>query len=216
MTYTKHTKGIIFSYIIAQLGSLIIYPILLLLFQNQNDFLLASISMTISFLLGFILTFWFIRDERDQLLQTTFSHSLNYAMVGFMVAIFGQMVLSLLISFFIDSGVDTETEQYILEMSEISLLYLVIPVLIGPILEELVFRYALLGSFLKRMKTSYAVILSSLLFGILHGSLTNLVIYVFCGIVFSVIYIKTRSILTSIMAHSFMNGFVMVMLFIGL
>lgn len=215
MTYTKHTKGIIFSYIIAQFASLIIYPISLFLFPNQNDFLLASSSMAISFIIGFIIMFWVIQDEWNSLLQTTFLNSLNYALVGFMIAILGQIGLSVLISFFVESGLDTETEQYMFEMSELSLIFLVIPVLIGPILEELVFRYAILGSFMKRMKTSYAVILSSLIFGLLHLSLINLVIYVFCGIVFSIIYIKTKSIFTPIMAHTFMNAFVMFTFLIG-
>lgn len=216
MPYTNHTKGIIISYIIAQFSVFIIYPLNLLIFPDLNDLLIVSVSAAIGFMLGLICMLWIIRNELNQLLQTPFLRSFNYALLGLWVAIIGQMLLSVLISQFVAEGLNQETEQYMLKMSEVSILFLIIPIIIGPILEELVFRYAILGSFMKRMKTTYAVLLSSLLFGLIHFSLTNLVIYVFCGIVFSVIYIKTNSILTSIMAHVFMNAFVMVMFLIGI
>ncbi|WP_121616735.1 CPBP family intramembrane glutamic endopeptidase [Virgibacillus halodenitrificans] len=215
MPHTKHIKGIILSYIIAQFSSIVIYPLFLFAFSDQSDFLLVSTSTTISFVIGLVLMSWVIRNEWHQLLQTTFLHSFSYSMVGFIIAIAGQVMFSILISSFNNGELNQETEQYMLEMSKESILFLAVPILIGPILEEFVFRYAILGNLMKRMKTSYAVLLSSLLFGLLHFNLINIIIYVFCGIVFSVIYIKTKSIITPILAHVYMNAFVMAMFLLG-
>jgi uncharacterized protein len=214
MTYTKHTKGIIISYIIAQFASVIIYPFLLWRLPTHDDFSLIMISTTISFIIGLILTLGVIKDEWDQFKKGSLAQSLIYAVLGFVVTMIGQFLISSIFFYLDVGGLNTETEQDMVKISEHNLAFLVVPVLIGPILEEFVFRYAILGSLMKRMKTVYAVLLSSLLFSVmhLHFNLTNLAIYAFCGIVFSFIYIQTKNILTPIIAHVLMNAFVMLTL----
>lgn len=77
-------------------------------------------------------------------------------------------------------------------------------VLVSPICEELLFR----GVFLNRLKlvvpTSFAIIITSILFGALHsyGSIISAVVF---GVCMCVIYLKTKNILTCILAH-FINN----------
>ena len=81
---------------------------------------------------------------------------------------------------------------------------LISTIFISPICEELLFR----GVFLNRLKiivpTSFAIIITSILFGALHsyGSIISAFIF---GICMCIIYLKTRNILTCILAH-FLNN----------
>lgn len=78
-------------------------------------------------------------------------------------------------------------------------------VVISPVCEELLFR----GVFLNRLKiivpTSFAIIISSVLFGGLHGY-GNIVSATVFGACMCIIYLKTNNILTCILAH-FINNF---------
>lgn len=77
-------------------------------------------------------------------------------------------------------------------------------VLVSPICEELLFR----GVFLNRLKllvpTSFAIAITSILFGALHsyGSVISACIF---GVCMCIIYLKTENILTCILAH-FINN----------
>ena len=77
-------------------------------------------------------------------------------------------------------------------------------ILVSPICEELLFR----GVFLNRLKllvpTSFAIAITSILFGALHsyGSVISACIF---GVCMCIIYLKTENILTCILAH-FINN----------
>ena len=77
-------------------------------------------------------------------------------------------------------------------------------IVVSPIAEELIFR----GSFLNRLQlvvpTTFAVLISSLIFASLHtfGSLTSAFIF---GVCMAVLYLKTENIIVPIFAH-FLNN----------
>ncbi|MBV7272472.1 CPBP family intramembrane metalloprotease [Clostridium sp. PL3] len=77
-------------------------------------------------------------------------------------------------------------------------------VLLAPAVEECMFR----GVILNRVKMKYgvfkAIILSSILFGIMHADLAFLGAFAF-GIMMCLIYIKTENILITISIHAFNN-----------
>ena len=79
-------------------------------------------------------------------------------------------------------------------------------VLIGPILQELLFRKYLLINLLKKNSISIALIASSFCFSIIHfeipGSLLPTFIF---GIIVGFLYIKTGKIIYSILIHSINN-----------
>ncbi len=81
---------------------------------------------------------------------------------------------------------------------------LISTVFVSPICEELLFR----GVFLNRLKlivpTSFAIIISSILFGALHSYGNIISAFVF-GVCMCIIYLKTKNILTCILAH-FINN----------
>ena len=79
-------------------------------------------------------------------------------------------------------------------------------ILVSPISEELIFR----GVFLNRLKlivpTTFAVLISSLLFASLHGFGSIFAAFIF-GICVAVLYLKTENILVPIAAHFLNNLF---------
>lgn len=82
-----------------------------------------------------------------------------------------------------------------------SVLYLLV---IAPIAEEIMFRGLILKTIAPFGKT-LAIVLSSLLFGLMHGNIQQFFGAFVIGIMFAVIDIKCGSIIPSIIAHSFNN-----------
>ena len=79
---------------------------------------------------------------------------------------------------------------------------------IGPIVEEFVFREALLGSMLKGgMNKWVAITASALVFGIIHANLAQIPFAIVIGIIFGIIYYKTGNIVITSILHIVNNSF---------
>ncbi len=79
----------------------------------------------------------------------------------------------------------------------------IITVFLAPLVEEIVFRYSF-SSFIKNRVVF--VIVSSLLFGIMHGIGVVTLLYAFLGMMFAIIYIKTdNNVVACTMAHIINN-----------
>lgn len=74
-----------------------------------------------------------------------------------------------------------------------------------PMAEELTFRGAVLGSLLRKFRPAAAVIISAVIFGILHGISIHIVYALLCGIVLGWVYFYTESIWASYMLHALFN-----------
>lgn len=73
-----------------------------------------------------------------------------------------------------------------------------------PILEELFFRKLLCNKLLP-LGEGYAIILSSVIFGLSHGNLFQFCYAFFVGLVLSLIYVKTGRIIYGVIYHMFLN-----------
>jgi uncharacterized protein len=82
-------------------------------------------------------------------------------------------------------------------------------VFIAPILEEMVFRGILLNGLLSRYSPRYAITLSALIFGLIHGKPLQMWGTFVVGLILGWIYFKTMSIGTTIILHSFLNSIVL-------
>jgi hypothetical protein len=90
------------------------------------------------------------------------------------------------------------------------LLYCLELILIAPVFEEIFFRGFLLTSIAKNRGIFKAIIISSILFGVLHLDLIGSFVF---GIVSSIFYLKTKSLFSSIIFHSGFNAIVVVLFF---
>lgn len=92
------------------------------------------------------------------------------------------------------------------EKTQTSIYWYISASFIGPIIEEFLFRFILIERTKKISGTSFALIVSSILFGLLHFENLQIIISsIIAGLIFGVVYIATKNIWCSIVAHSANN-----------
>jgi hypothetical protein len=79
---------------------------------------------------------------------------------------------------------------------------ILVAVLIAPFVEELFFRGIMLHRFSAKWNINVAIILSSILFGILHFNFIGITMV---GFVMCIVYLKTRSLIPTMIMHSLNN-----------
>lgn len=78
--------------------------------------------------------------------------------------------------------------------------------ILGPILEELLFRGAITKVLLKKYNPVAAILISGLIFGIFHMNPAQIVVATLIGFVLAWIYYKTRSLIPCILIHILNNS----------
>jgi uncharacterized protein len=101
-----------------------------------------------------------------------------------------------------DIGPDTSLLQY-------GLIFFVVAVF-APLVEEIIFRGIMVERFGAKYGFKSAVILSSFLFGVLHMDVIGAFVF---GLVLSILYLRTRSLLLPFLVHAANNGAVMLLIF---
>ena len=79
--------------------------------------------------------------------------------------------------------------------------------IIAPISEEIIFRGFLFRIIKQKYSTSFAIVINSLFFGLIHLSPSAIIPAAILGISLSIIRIKTNSVYSSILIHSLHNLF---------
>lgn len=74
-----------------------------------------------------------------------------------------------------------------------------------PILEELVFRYGMCG-ILARKNATVGIIVSAVIFGLVHGNPLQIAYATVLGLIFGYVYLKHNNIWYSIMLHAAINS----------
>lgn len=87
--------------------------------------------------------------------------------------------------------------------------------LIAPITEEILMRKFILGGLKQHYNVTVALLISSILFAILHFNMVQTLSALVCGIILGLLYIKTNSLLCCIIAHAGYNiiSFLVILLF---
>ncbi len=88
-------------------------------------------------------------------------------------------------------------------------------VLIAPVLEEMIFRGVILESVRSRWGKIWAIVVSALLFGVVHGVPQQAINAAMVGVILGAIYIATDSLLAVIVLHAINNAlsYVLMILF---
>ena len=91
--------------------------------------------------------------------------------------------------------------------ASVSVLGIVVICIAGPILEEIIFRGAALGYMLRKgVNSKVAIIVSALIFGIIHINPAQIFMATFIGLILGVIYYKTRNIILTSVIHIINNS----------
>ncbi len=79
---------------------------------------------------------------------------------------------------------------------------------VGPVVEELVFREAILGHYLRMgMKPWWAIFFSALIFGVIHFNPAQVPVAMGIGMILGMIYYKTGNIVLCSLIHIYNNSF---------
>lgn len=205
---------IVVTYIVMQFSSIIGVPIMLKT-GLYTDFITAGIHWTIfSFFAATLLTIFFLRGDiqNRHLVEDRASapSTIFWSIGGASLAMVTQVFVTMIQASLFNVTEQSENTAAILEIANQAPLFIIVIAVLGPILEEIVFRYILFGTLHRRFNFFLSALISSIIFAIVHVDFPHLLIYISMGFVFSFLYIKTKRIIVPIMAHTLMNTFVVV------
>ena len=213
---------VLLTYIICQLSVLLLIFIpglkdsLLQLFSgiSEQDKLIklsawwSTISFAVAFIVSFILIsrnkqFWEVFKGE----KASIGASIGWGIIGFFLVFLGQTIGAYIeLALGIDMG--SENTEAIMDVTKVAPIMIIATVFLGPILEELVFRRVIFGSIIQNYNFWIASIISAIVFAAIHMDFTHILLYTICGMIFAFLYHKTKRLLTPIIAHILLNGFV--------
>lgn len=214
----KNDWLIILTYIAMQFSYVIGIPVMKVLLglttiPEEKIPLLASIYWLVaSFVIGLIIILALLRKDRDHrgsLEQANPMTSIGWAIGGVFLAFLAQTVASN-IEKLIGVPAGSENTQRLIEIIDSFPIVIFVSSVIGPILEEIVFRKILFGTLYKRMNFFLAALISSLIFSLAHNELEHVLLYASMGFTFAFLYVKTKRIIVPIFAHIAMNSIVVI------
>ncbi|MCM3389514.1 CPBP family intramembrane glutamic endopeptidase [Ureibacillus chungkukjangi] len=210
---------VLITYIVAQLsGFLLRIPPIQSFFlqffsQDGNELIaLAAWWSTISFAIAFLVCIFLISKNKNfwdifKGEKASIPVSIGWGVIGFFLVFLGQSIGAIIER---SLGIQTSSEntEAIIKLTEIAPIMILATVLLGPILEEFVFRRVVFGSIVQTQNFWVAGLISSIIFALIHFDFTHIILYTISGLIFAFLYFKTRRLLTSIIAHMLLNGFV--------
>lgn len=210
---------IILTYVSIHLSSFIAMPIILMIGisffnmdENEMRLIAAGIWIIISFSIGFAVTMYLLKQPDPYQLKAEskkvpMSQAITWAVGGIFLAFFAQFAAVLLEQAIgIEPG--SENTAQIIELIRQVPLAILVSSIIGPILEEIVFRKVIFGTLYNRFPFGIAAVLSSLAFSLAHFEITHLILYAAMGFTFAFLYVITGRIIVPIISHMAMNTLV--------
>ncbi|MFA8439347.1 CPBP family intramembrane glutamic endopeptidase [Pueribacillus sp. YX66] len=208
----KQYWWILVIYILMQLSGIVGLPLLYMLglteslISFQGFALWNLISFTVALIPILILTnrtkeYPFKEDERSP-----FGISIGWMIFGVFLAFFVQGIAGAIEMALFKVEPGSENTEQLVDIALSFPAFFLVFIVIGPILEEIVFRKIIFGALYTRFNFWISVFISSLIFGIVHGELEHLLIYTSMGATFAFLYIKTKRLIVPIIAHILMNA----------
>ncbi|KEK21823.1 CPBP family intramembrane glutamic endopeptidase [Bacillus gaemokensis] len=216
----KQYWWIIVTYILMQLSSIIGLPLLVKsglydnsgLTRDEKIQIMTGHWAIISFFIALCIVLWLlrtdIRESRFDTKRASIPATIGWIFIGFFLAFFSQTIAGTIEMRLLGIKPGSENTARLMEIARTTPWFLIVISIIGPILEEIVFRKILFGSLYKKFNFFIAAIISSLVFAAIHFDFTHLLVYTSMGLVFAFLYVKTKRIIVPIMAHVAMNTLV--------
>ncbi|MFS0787860.1 type II CAAX endopeptidase family protein [Shouchella sp. 1P09AA] len=215
-TLTMRYALVVFAYIVMQTGlSLVASTVLQSFFGVTDEAFLIGVSSILSFSVGLVAILLILR--RDEQLggglrgtKITPLETVSWSIIGVFL-VFGTQIVAGLIQtliFGIDQG--SENTADLVAIAQEFLPFIIVIAVIGPIIEELVFRKAIFGWLYVRTNFWIAGLISSVIFAVIHFDFQHILIYGAMGFAFAFLYVKTKRIIVPIIAHIALNSFVVI------
>jgi len=190
---------------------LIIYVLLGVIFSNLqiNGVQLNLVSHMILLLLNILLlsfTVWWLIKSKINLRALIGEIPSSIEWLKIMGIFIPTILLSLGSSILFSYFFPVTPEELLYDLGSVPLILIssLLFIIFAPIIEELIFRGILLHRWTIKWNMGIAIVLSSLFFGLLH--LDVIVSFIF-GIVMSLLYLRTRTLIVPIIGHMLNNFF---------
>jgi uncharacterized protein len=177
--------------------------------RSELDY--VSSWLVISFSLATIIVLFLLRKEmrearnaRDGL---SIEKSFLWAFAGIFLALISQSIAAS-IENLLGIKMGSENTQQIIRIIESFPAVMIVSSILGPVLEEIVFRKIIFGSLHKRLNFFLSALISSVIFALAHFEPEHIILYSAMGFTFAFLYVKTKRIWVPIFAHVSMNTFV--------
>ncbi|CAM4012393.1 CPBP family intramembrane glutamic endopeptidase [Alkalicoccus chagannorensis] len=196
-----------------QLSPVVIMPLLMALGYEGTMEQMSGLSISIGFTIGFIvisLLAWkagsvpALREGRADIPTT-----ILWSVIGIFLAFAAQYAAALIETFAFGIEPGSENTEMIVDMAMAAPFTIVVVSVLGPVVEEIVFRMVIFGALFKRFGFWIAALSSGFIFAIIHFDFEHLLVYLAMGVVFAWLYVKTKRIIVPIIAHVGINSFVM-------
>ncbi|HLO12054.1 MAG TPA: CPBP family intramembrane glutamic endopeptidase [Pseudoneobacillus sp.] len=208
---------IMIVYIGMQFSSLLGIPLLTgvgeALGKNKASWVIASVSywLLFSFSVATIIILFLLRKEmrqsKDDRSGLSKQKSFYWAIAGVFLALISQSFAASIESM-LGIKMGSENTRQIIKIIEAFPLVMIVSSVLGPILEEIVFRKIIFGSLYKRFNFFLSGLISSIIFAIAHQELEHTLLYSAMGFTFAFLYVKTKRIWVPMFAHVAMNTLV--------
>lgn len=161
-----------------------------------------------SFIIALIIILYLMKPDMKQYYMRKEASPANpvlWVIIGIFMAYFAQFIAVYIETEILKIPPGSENTAMIMEITRMAPIFMIVPAIIAPILEEIIFRKIIFGSLYKRTNFFIAAVLSALLFGIIHSEPIHLLIYTSMGFVFAYLYVKTKRIIVPIIVHMTLN-----------
>lgn len=207
---------VLIVYIVMQLSSFLGVPLMIGLLGaiGKSQTLAVPYWLIVSFSFALILILIILRKEIStpslERKGSSAGISIVWAVFGVFLALLAQ-TLAANIEHLVGVPMGSENTQQILTIINTFPLAILVSSIIGPILEEIVFRKIIFGSLYGRFNFFVSALISSVIFALAHMEPAHVLLYSSMGFTFAFLYVKTKHILVPIFAHVAMNTLVVLM-----
>ncbi|ARJ50211.1 intramembrane glutamic endopeptidase MroQ [Staphylococcus lutrae] len=139
---------------------------------------------------------------------------LPYILVGLGIVFLSQIIVNLFSVHFLGASPASENTLRIIKIARQMPVFIVLIAIVGPLLEEFVFRKVLFGELYqairarKGIKFAIATTISSTIFAVAHMDFSHFLAYFVMGIIFSGFYVYTKRLSVAMGIHMAQNGIV--------
>ncbi|WP_440896773.1 lysostaphin resistance A-like protein [Amphibacillus sp. Q70] len=211
---TKRYLAIIFTYLIAQLS---VFPVSIGLERMDlepvtHNNIIMGWQIT-SFIIALIIILILLRKEREFPRDSDQASPLMtfiWSILGVAMALGGQVIASLIQTRLFGLEEQSQNTVELMEVARAFPIFIIIIAVVGPILEEIIFRKIIFGELYKRTNFVIAGSISGLIFAVVHNDFTHLLVYFVMSFAFAFIYVQSKRIIVPILAHVLMNSFVVI------
>ncbi|QVK20197.1 CPBP family intramembrane metalloprotease [Mycoplasmatota bacterium] len=181
----------------------------LILIKNNVE-ILSNISAYLIIAISFLVMLKETLQQEVKFFKKRMIKNLLYIVIFFMILTLTFYFLIYIMNLFFDIDTSINQKGLIELYKEGPIIFTITTIILVPFIEEVVFRGVMYNLFYQNFNKLIGIVLSSLIFGLLHvvrGDFIYLPIYSILGAVLLLSYIKSNNLLVPILVHSLYNLF---------